>query len=154
MDDAILARFEKYVMPEPNTGCWLWIGGVRGDPIGGQYGVLRVNARKKESAHRLPYQHWKGTISEGLVVDHRCRVRRCVNPDHLRLLTFHQNVIQNSKSFQAKNAAKTECLRGHPFTLENTNVYDGPDGRRRRVCRRCNYERGSAWALAKRRRRE
>ena len=147
----MLERFEKYVMPEPNTGCFFWIGGRRGFGKA-LYGAFRVG-QKKESAHRLAYEHWKGPIPDGYCIDHLCRTYLCVNPDHLRAVTKRQNTLENSESIQAKNAKKTHCLRGHEFTPENTYVL-AFKGRRaggfRRICRACHKEANLAWWRKKR----
>src|SRR5271166_2588383 len=107
LDAKHLEYFESYIMPEPMSGCWLWIGALRGS-----YGIFRPTPDRKESAHRLSYKQWRGPIPEGLVIDHICRQRVCVNPDHLRVVTKRQNTLENSDSLQAKNAVKTHCKRG------------------------------------------
>jgi hypothetical protein len=83
-------------------GCWLWTG-----PLDrGGYG--RHSGR---SAHRLSFAREHGPIPCGMQIDHVCRVRRCVNPAHLRLVTLVQNILENSLCRAALNAAKTECPR-------------------------------------------
>jgi hypothetical protein len=68
-----------------------------------------------------------------LTIDHLCRVRHCVNPDHLEAVTCRENLLRG-ETLQAANVAKTECPQGHPYDEENTYVY--PNGRR--DCRTCN----------------
>lgn len=51
----------------------------------------------------------------GMVVDHHCGIRACVNPSHLRLQTPRQNSLENSRSAAAVNARKTHCAHGHPL---------------------------------------
>ena len=67
-------------------GCWLWMGCLRNG-----YGVLMVS-KKAEYAHRLSYERFRGSIPAGLDIDHLCRNRACVNPDHLEPVTRGENV--------------------------------------------------------------
>src|SRR5262245_28915102 len=64
--------------PEPNSGCLLWTGRISGQGYGG----INVDG-KPLRAHRLAYELAHGPIPPGLTLDHLCRVRTCVNPDHL-----------------------------------------------------------------------
>ena len=128
---SVRERFEAKGVPEPNTGCWLWIGpdaSSRRD-----YGCLTV-AGKNVRAHRLAWELYRGPIPSGMVMDHICRVRCCVNPEHLRVVTYRQNAIENSVSITAVNRHKAHCQRGHPFTDENT--FPRRKGRECRTCRR------------------
>ena len=63
--------------PEPNTGCWLWLGPVD------ERGYGKINAQGYYLAHRLAYAETNGPIPEGLLVLHKCDVPSCINPDHL-----------------------------------------------------------------------
>jgi late competence protein required for DNA uptake (superfamily II DNA/RNA helicase) len=64
-------------------------------------------------------------------IDHLCRNRRCVNPDHLEVVTAQMNTLRG-ETLAAANAAKTQCDHGHEFTEENTYAYRG-----HRHCREC-----------------
>jgi hypothetical protein len=69
------------------------------------------------------------------VLDLLCRNRRCVNPAHLEPVTTRQNLLRG-ETFQAANAAKTECPQGHPYDDDNTYPIPNGGGRGCRKCRR------------------
>lgn len=78
-------RFEVKV--NRTDSCWIWSGAIHGNG----YGVFRWNGRNGQ-AHRFSYEAHKGAIPVGLVIDHLCRVRNCVNPDHLEAVTQGENL--------------------------------------------------------------
>ena len=90
--------------------CWLWTAGTIRDG----YGCIRINARM-QLAHRVAYVALIGAIPEGMQVDHICRTRRCVNPDHLRLVTNAQNQ-QNLSGPRRKSASGVLGVHWHKGT--------------------------------------
>lgn len=88
IDTRAYKRFTDKVCPEPNSGCWLWMGSVthRG------YGAFSYG--RQMGAHVFSYLWHKGEIPEGLVVHHKCAVRSCVNPDHLEAVTSSVNSLE------------------------------------------------------------
>lgn len=120
-------RFMRHVVPVPESGCWLWIG----EWNDGGYGRLWIRG-KNHQAHRLSYELHKGPIPDGLTIDHLCRVRCCVNPDHLEPVTMRENTLRGTGP-TALNVFKTSCPAGHLYTPDNTRI----DARGRRSCREC-----------------
>ena len=83
----LMERLETKYEPEPMSGCWIWTAGVAGHG----YGYVWHEGRMRR-AHAVVYEHLVGPVPEGKELDHRCRVRRCVNPDHLRPVTHRENI--------------------------------------------------------------
>jgi len=83
----LVKRLMRFVTADPRTTCWCWTGHL--DP--GGYGVFWVAGRHC-GAHRVAYELFRGSIPEGLEIDHLCRVRHCVSPWHLELVTHAENV--------------------------------------------------------------
>jgi hypothetical protein len=124
--------FEQRIMPEPNSGCWIWVGAVTG--VG--YGQWKpYTGAKRLMAHRVAYELFRGPIPDGFVLDHICRFPLCVNPFHLEIVTQQINTLRGIGP-TSKNAKKTQCPKGHP--LDGDNLYMTPDGRRN--CKQCRYE--------------
>ena len=115
---------------EKSATCWLWTSAINW----GGYAKFRIGKRDVY-AHRWAYEHIVGPIPEGMDLDHLCRVRRCVRPDHLEPVTHQENVLRG-EGIAARQAQKTHCPKGHEYTPENTRTYRG-----HRYCRTCSRER-------------
>lgn len=127
-DEEIATRLAKRSHGEP-SGCRVWDGALAKG-----YGKILLHGRFK-GAHRVAYELERGPIPEGLVIDHLCRNPRCINPDHMEVVTHKENTLRGM-SGHAVNARKTHCIRGHEFTEENTHV----DYRGYRICRACKRQ--------------
>jgi hypothetical protein len=116
-------------------GCWEWLAGLTMDG----YGQFHPRRGFPTHAHRYSYDLLVGPIPDGLDVDHLCRNRKCVNPDHLEPVTVKVNILRGT-SPTANNARKTHCKHGHEFSVENT--YWRPTGGRTCItCRDLNKQR-------------
>lgn len=145
LDSKALERFKTKIMVA-SDGCHLWMGyrhlkGYGGTHVGG----------KAVYAHRLAWQIANGPIPEGMVIDHICRVRCCVNPRHLRLVTNRQNVTENSLSVVAENTRKTRCpkcngeyRRRGDGTRRCLACHNATSNRQRTIQRAANREKRNA----------
>ena len=114
------------------SGCWLWSGTISDKG----YGRIWINERRASVyAHRISYELHREAIPAGLVLDHLCRVRHCVNPAHLEPVTITTNVMRGD-TISTRHAAKTHCKRGHPFDEANTIRRRSVVGRDCRACHR------------------
>lgn len=137
VDEATKARFaSKYRVDE--SGCWIWEAATHKSGYG-QFGLRSGHVR----AHRFSYELHVGPIPEGLVIDHLCKVRNCVNPSHLEAVTVTENTRRGSAwDF---NRSKTHCPHVHEYTPENTFVMrQAKGGGPRRVCRTCDNAKSRA----------
>lgn len=114
-----------------DTGCWAWTHYLESNG----YARLWVDGRNY-GAHRFSYEYHVGPIPEGLQIDHLCRVRHCVNPDHLEPVTSAENTRRSERP-EPYQKAKTHCPQGHAY--DEANTYATPTGRR---CFECKRKRG------------
>lgn len=110
------------------SGCWRWIGGVNGRG----YGMFNG-----KSSHRFTYSWFVAPIPEGLVIDHLCLNKLCVNPAHLEAVTDLENRRRAA-------ALRTHCRHGHEYTPENTGI-QRVNGRPYRDCRACHRAKQTAY---------
>jgi len=112
-----------------DRGCWRWQASTNSAGYGQTF-AWKVGWL----AHRLAYTVMVGAIPDGWEVDHRCRVRDCINPEHLEAVTQEENK-------RRQGAAVTHCPKRHEYTPENTFISKRGGGRRCRECDRANSRR-------------
>lgn len=117
---------------EGDGGCWVWNRSRDRDG----YGWASLND-KTHLAHRLVYSLVKGDLEPGMVLDHLCRVRHCVNPAHLDQVTSHENLLRSPLT----PAGAAMCVKGHGLSRWN--------GQRRCLICRADYQKarkdGTPW---------
>lgn len=129
--DTAVFRLLNRVDVDPKTGCWIWTGSTT--PGGyGQIGMgsMTDGSRRLMAAHRVAYEIFIGQIPEDYQLDHLCRNRACIFPNHLQPVTQQENIRRGDGG--AFWAAKTQCPHGHPYDAANTAIYQG-----RRFCLTC-----------------
>lgn len=100
---------EERCLPEPNSGCWLWLLST-GSHGYAQGAMQSVTGQPVSLAHRLSHLAFKGAIAKGMEVDHRCRNRLCVNPDHLEAVS---KMVNRRRQFGLRSEDPDRCARGH-----------------------------------------
>lgn len=126
--DRIMSRI---LIPKNKDDCWEWLG------FHTKFGYSRINLgfNINPDVHRIMYELVKGKVPKGLELDHLCRNKGCINPDHLEAVTHVENQ-KRGKVNQNKN--KTHCKRGHEFIKDNTYV----NSKGVRACKECIKLRG------------
>ena len=115
---------------QKGEGCWFWTAGR----ISTGYGAfVHYKTRTSVLAHRFAYNDLIGPIPDGLVIDHLCNNKICVNPAHLRVTTHRENILRGTGQ-SAINAKKTHCPYGHELFGNNMRY----DKRGRRICKACH----------------
>lgn len=120
----------KVAAPTTPNDCLEWVGGKQRQG----YGTFRLRG-SSHLAHRVSYRNWVGSVPEGLVLDHLCRNRACVNPTHLEPKTVGDNNRAPGSLIGEYNRIKTHCNRGHELVGPNLS----PSGVRvgKRICLAC-----------------
>ena len=115
---------------QKTDSCWIWTKALND----AGYGLFGSPAGYSRLAHRFAYQVLIGQVPKGLVLDHLCRDRRCVNPEHLEPVTLTENK-RRGLNFRLINGMDDSCINGHKYTPSNTYVNPNKAGDVR--CIRC-----------------
>jgi hypothetical protein len=143
VDNDMISSFKKRLIIK--EGCWSW----KSKPNKSGYSVFSYK-KKPFYAHRFSFALFNGPLKEGLVIDHVCRNRSCLNPKHLRQVSQKINCIENSDSFSAINSRKTHCVKGHSLDKNNLRIRNN-GSRRCLICQKNHNDKINARALALRR---
>jgi len=139
--------FWKRAIPDSKTGCLIWTGAHV--PKG--YGVVTMNGpqleRMTNMAHRWAWILTHGPLAQGLEIDHLCRNRLCVNPEHMEPVTHAENMRRGQmvRGKKHHHGRKTHCPRGHPLSGSNLRTWTDKRGYTRRYCRECGRQTARAW---------
>jgi hypothetical protein len=134
-------RFDEKWVLDIETGCWLWIASKRPDGYG------QINSGRSERtilyAHRVAYELYREPIPDELELDHLCRARNCVNPEHLESVTGSVNIQRGLTPI--RHAQVKSCPKGHEYTDENMYIYSQKSSSGRlvhnRICKECKGNR-------------
>jgi len=121
----MIKDIKKYILNRiliKDNGCWEYPYCLT------KSGYARVRQKR---AHRISYEIFKGKIPEGLVIDHLCKNKICINPNHLEAVTDRTNILRGN-GLAAMNIKKTHCKNGHPYSGDNLKIW-----KRERLCKIC-----------------
>lgn len=120
------ARFAARIDPDGPDGCHLWLGTARNG-----YGDFFWQGSPHWRAHRLAFALANGEIDPALTINHLCRVRLCVNPDHLEQVSLRENALHGDRWIDGT------CPRGHDLS---ESIRPRRAGSHQMYCRACHRE--------------
>ena len=125
-DPKTVERFWSKVDLDDPADCWIWDAALQT----AGYGNVWIEGTN-HTAHKVAWVWEYGPVPDGLQLDHLCRNRRCVRPDHLEPVTSRENSHRSPLTLNYINAAKTHCPKGHDYAT-NADERNG-----KRYCKAC-----------------
>lgn len=123
---ALPASFTNKTRP---SDCIVWTGAIQTSG----YGSVGVGDGRTALAHRVAWEHVNGPIPDGMTIDHLCHFKRCVNVDHMELVSRSENIRRRYEGADS-------CIHGHVLTPDNVIEKRRADGGTMRNCRKCQNE--------------
>jgi hypothetical protein len=124
-----IERFLAKIAVDPQTYCWLWTKST----FGGGYAQFMLRKGRNTGGHIFAYEHWVGPVPAGMQLDHDCRVKQCVNPDHVTPRTPAENVLRG-----LRGTTRLVCKNGHWMLGENLVLHQRTRNTNpERMCRLC-----------------
>lgn len=135
-------RLARKSVRDESTGCLMWTGRLTSCGYGSVTIMQAGYPVATFSAHKVSYELARGRVPDGLVLDHLCRNRACIEPSHMEPVSQRENIMRSPIAQGALNAAKTHCAQGHEYSPENTYLYVSgpPRATTMRVCKTCRAE--------------
>lgn len=122
--DRLTDRIYAHVAVDGPDSCWEWVGSRSMQ----DYSQMTIPGRGTQRAHRVSYAVFVGPLDDELTVDHTCRNTGCVNPAHLELVTFDENLRRRRLDVRGET-----CPKGHEFVARG-------EARNQRTCKQCFNE--------------
>lgn len=141
------ARIAASAQESPD-GCWVWQGALDRYGYGRFWYTISRGSRRRTGSHRAAWLALRGDIPDGLVTDHLCRNRACVNPWHMELVSNQENTI---RGYQFDKPGRRTRRKPKPRTFCGTHqqldgyLHTGPSGYTRWVCRICARANMARW---------
>lgn len=111
------------ISPEPNSGCWIWVGNT----VNGRYGWVRYEGSNK-TAHRVSWCVKNGVIPKNKMILHHCDNKLCVNPDHLYVGTHRDNMndkVARNKQFKGETVPTAKLTDNEARQIKNDKNTSG-----------------------------
>lgn len=138
-------RVHKHIKINSDNECWEWTATLTPSGYGQGYDRYTITNCTVQFAHRIVYKLYKGDIPKDLDLDHLCKNRKCVNPEHLQPITKKDHRKRTWE--QRKKNPPMFCKHGHPLSGSNLYIYKRPNNPefQMRSCKACHLVRSQKY---------